>query len=212
MGQRGLSTCWGGGGGARLPPPRSPLAARRDALHRRRATRAALPAQMTSVSSQPWRGRWEGCSPLWTGHRPEVGTQSPATGQVSPCSHPSPEPSLLSAFPSPQLPTVVREPGPSASSSPLGPQHGAAPAQPASHVVPTHFLHLWGRGDVWPQDTGRGALPPQATGPCSVRAHPCRTSGLCRALSGVWGPTGGANPLLRACPPPSSGTQPGLSP
>lgn len=37
-------------------------------------------------------------------------------------------------------------PLPSAGSSPLGPKHGAATAQPASHVMPAHFLHLVGRG------------------------------------------------------------------
>lgn len=37
-----------------------------------------------------------------------------------------------------------------AGSSPLRPQHGAATAQPAGHVVPTHLLYLRGVG-VQPQ-------------------------------------------------------------
>lgn len=175
-----------GRGGPRLPQPRSPLPARRDVLHGHRATREALPAQVTSVSSQPRRGRQEV-------HQPEVGTQFPATGQVSPCTH-LPQPSLLCAFPSPSCPRWPGSPGPQPAAHLLVPSmEPPRPSQPATSCQLTSCT-CGEAGEVQPRGTGRAPflLRRRAHAQCEpIHAGPAGCAGHGVGHCGpdvVWGP------------------------
>lgn len=75
------------------------------------------------------------------------------SGQATSQRRPSPGPrGWFRLHPTPLLPSAAR-------CSPLGPQHGATAPQPASHVMPAHFLHLQGEARLQ-GGQARGAGPP----------------------------------------------------
>lgn len=72
--------------------------------------------------------------------KPQAGGSVSRSGQATSQRRPSPGPQgWFPLHPTPLLPSVAR-------CSPLGPQHGATAPQPASHIMPAHFLHLQGGG------------------------------------------------------------------